>query len=315
MTATGSLVVRQAAAEDLAGILRLHAGRFGAAVDAELWRWKYERLPGLSRSVVAVVEGSAVVAHAGALGLEARSPKAEGLLWQLVDFVGTAHGGTLRSAMVEAGRALLAGIPRAQDLPWVFGFPGERHFQLGERSFGYRPVRRIPYLEGTIPERDDGSEVGISDSCDAWAEAAWEACAVSGVCRTTAFLNWRYHGRPDRYYRFYRLSSPSAAADGLLVFGFDGDVASAAEVWLPPGGEWRAGVLAVGQDLRRTGMRRWRFWAPAVAETAGLLRELGVAPSGADLFLGCGAGAAGSDSDPVAEAASIHYSIGDYDCT
>jgi hypothetical protein len=62
-------------------------------------------------------------------------------------------------------------------------------------------------------------------------------------------------------------------------------------------------------------MRRWRFWAPAVAETAGLLRELGVAPSGADLFLGCGAGAAGSDSDPVAEAASIHYSIGDYDCT
>lgn len=311
MTATAAATVRPATAEDLPGILDLYAHRFAAAIDEDVWRWKYERLPGPSRSVVALDEQGAILAHAGALGLDARTSSAQGILWQLVDFMGTTLRGGLRSAMVEAGRSLLTEIPRAGDLPWVFGFPGERHFRLGERVFGYRPVRRIPVLEGEIP-RGDGAELESGDSCADWAQAAWEACASSGVRRSTAFLNWRYHARPDRYYRFYRLCSSHSGVDGLLVFAFDGVLAKAAEVWLPPGETWVRALATVGGDLRRMGMERWRFWPPSTAETAETLAELGVGPSGESLFLGCQGRA---PVDPVAEAAAMHYSMGDYDCT
>jgi len=306
-----SLTVRPSSAADLPGILRLHATRFGQPLDPEVWSWKYDRLPGLSRSVVALDGCGAVVAHAGALALEARSATAVGLLWQLVDFVGTTRGGGLRSAMVEAGRALLDEIPRPQDLPFVFGFPGERHFRLGERAYGYREVRTIPFLEGSIPD-SEGGEVEIGDHCGSWVEETWEACAANGVRRSAAFLNWRYHARPDRYYRFYRLPS-SSGSDGLMVFAFEDRLAKAAEVWLPPGGSWAAAVAGIASDLRAMGMVRWRFWPPVGREAVRLLDALGVSATGDGLFLGCRAGK--GRAEPEVEAAALHYSMGDYDCT
>lgn len=314
-----TVTVRSPQSEDLPRVLALYRERFATSIGEDVWRWKYDRLPGLSRSIVALDDRGAVVAHAGALGLEARSRTERGILWQLVDFMGTARRGGLRSAMVEAGRALLAQIPRPGDLPWVFGFPGERHFRLGERVFGYRRVRRIEVLEGEIPTGDgaEGAELDVADSCADWAEAAWEACTPTGVRRTADFLNWRYHARPDRYYRFYRLAS-ERGADGLLVFAFEGEVAKAAEVWLPPRGDWGGALLAVGRDLRRMGMRRWRFWPPRAVETARALGALGLGPSGESLLLGCRGRSQVGDGvaiDPVAEAAAVDTSMGDYDCT
>jgi len=298
--------------EDLPGLAVLFADRFGHPLSPEDWSWKFRQVPGEGRSLVAVEEGTgAVVAHAGALRLPARWQGGETGIWQLVDFAGTPRRHGLRPPLVDLGRQLLDDLPAAGEAPWIFGFPSERHFRLGERVFGYRPLAEIEELAGLLPEASAPDEVRVEtgDSCGDWAEVVWEACGVLGVRRSAAFLNWRYHARPGRYYRFYRLSS--AGVEGLAVFAFLGEEAWAAELWLPSEAEWYPSMLAVAADLRATGFRGWRFWPSPQARSNDLFARLDLRPAGERRFVGCRGRSGGPD--PVAAAAGFTYSMGDYD--
>lgn len=322
--------IRATRPEDLPGLDALFRGAFGHGLSAEEWEWKYRRLPGEARSVVAVAAGGAVLAHAGALGLAARGAAGPGRIWQLADFAGAARGGGLVPPLVRAGRALLDGIPGPGDLPWIFGFPSPRHFRLGERAFGYRPLAEIRPLAGPIPEAGaraprPASPPAGAEPCErlstaggpagGLAERVWEACAADwglagGVRRTTAFLNWRYHDRPGRYYRYYRLTA--GAAEGLAAFAFVGREAWAAELWLPPADGWYDALSAVAADLYAAGLVTWRFWPPPPG--SGLdatLAALGLRPLAETVFAGC-RGAPGGP-DPAAAAAGFYYAMGDYD--
>jgi hypothetical protein len=311
------ITVRPTVKGDLPGLSALFEARFGHPLLPEEWTWKYRRLPGQARSLVAVDLDGTLLAHGGALRLAARWRGGEGGIWQLVDFAGRAGGGSLRPALVELGRRLLADLPGEADAPWIFGFPSERHFRLGERVFGYRPLTTLVPLAGELPEANEAdaahaASLWSGDMCGDWAEAIWERCAVHGVRRSAAFLNWRYHARPHRYYRVYRLRQ--GAAEGLAVFAFVGEEAWATELWLPPAGEWYSPVLAVAADLRAAGLRTWRFWPPAAgdADLGALLARLGVRPEGEPRFVGC-RGAAHGRVDPIAAAAGFFYAMGDYD--
>ena len=333
------ITVRPTAAGDLAGLGALFAARFGHPLSSEEWEWKYRRLPGEARSIVAVDGAGAVLAHAGALLLPARWRGGEGGIWQLVDFAGAPGGGGLRPPLVSAGRRLLADLPREHEAPWLFGFPSERHFRLGERVFGYRPLASLAPLAGRLvpappgpaaaaasaagtpgtpgtpgaPGAPGAAAVWSGDSCGDWAEAAWERCAALSVRRSAAFLNWRYWARPRRYYRFYRVPG-GGGQEGLAVFAFVGDEAWATELWFPPAGEWYSPMLAIAADLRAAGLRVWRFWPPPAGDpgTAGLLTRLGLHADGQPRFVGC-CGAAHGRVDPAAAASGFHYSMGDYD--
>jgi len=289
--------------EDLSRLTAFLADRFGRGWTPEEWRWKYQAIPGEARSLVAVDAFGEILAHAGALRLPARLPGGEASIWQLVDFAGTTRRRGLRAPLVELGRSLLADLPREGEAPWIFGFPSARHFRLGERVFGYRPLVEVEELGGDITaEPPADARIDTSDSCGPWAEAVWEACGVAGVRRSAAFLNWRYYARPHRYYRFYRLVAD--AAEGLAVFAFVNEEAWAAELWLPPAGRWYPALLAVAADLRASGFRRWRFWPPP-AGLGELFAALGLSPTGERRFIGC-RGEAGA-------AAGFYHAMGDWD--
>ena len=300
----GTVSFRPTTPDDLPALTGFFADRFGHPWSPEEWTWKYRSLPGEARSLVAVDGDGAILAHGGALCLPARWRGREVGLWQLVDWAGKARRG-LRPPLVELGQRLLADLPREGEAPWIFGFPSERHFRLGERVFGYLPLAELEELAGPLPEPSSGDGlVEVGDSCGDWAEAVWEACGVEGIRRSASFLNWRYYARPHRYYRFYRLASKGI--EGLAVFAFVlGGEAWAAELWLPPGGEWYAPMLAVAADLRAAGLQRWRFWPPL----SGL--DLGLRPSGVRRFVGCRGRKDGED--PVEAARGFVYAMGDYD--
>ncbi|HKV11008.1 MAG TPA: hypothetical protein VJ725_22905 [Thermoanaerobaculia bacterium] len=297
--------MRSTRPEDLPSLGALFSDRFGHGLSPEEWTWKYRAIPGEGRSLVAEISGE-VVAHAGALCLPARWRGGEAGIWTLVDFAGTTRRRGLRPALVELGRQLLADLPRKGDAPWIFGFPSERHFRLGERTFGYRPLTTAEIFGGEIPEAavPQGVRIETGDSAGDWAEALWESCGVLGVRRSAAFLNWRYWARPNRYYRFYRLFS--GEMEGFAVFSFLGEETWAAELWLPSGAEWYPSLLAVAADLRATGLKRWRFWALPDS-------RLGLSFTGERQFIGCRGREGGED--PVAAAAGFTYSMGDWDFT
>lgn len=305
---------------DLQALSRLFEDAFGHPLSREEWLWKYRQLPGTGRSAVAVDAAGRVLAHAGALRLPGRWAGGEGEIWQLADFVGAARGGGLRPPVVELGRWLLADLPGPGDAPWIFGFPSRRHFLLGRKVFGYGPLGTFGELTGPLPPATGGEErepgVGrvrleVSDSCGAWAEAVWEACATFGVRRSAAFLNWRYHARPGRYYRFYRMVG--GGGEGLAVFAFVGDEAAAAELWLPPDLDARAALGEVATDLRAAGIAGWRFWPPpAVCGGGERLAGLGL-EAGRDVFVGFRGGPGVHEPPPAS--AGFYYAMGDHDIT
>ena len=288
MSELGAIRARAAVPADTAALLELFRASFGHALAPAAWEWKYRGVPGEARSVVAE-RGGRLLAHAGALCLPARLRGARRGIWQLVDFMGSTSGSGLRAPLVAAGRALLADLPRDSDAPWIFGFPSARHFALGERAFGYAPVGTLQPWSGDLAAArgEAAGLIELSDCAGDWAAQAWRACAVDGVERSLDFLNWRYHARPERYYRFYRLHSGTAAADGLAVFAFHAPVALAAELWLPGGGDWGPALRAVARDLAQTGMSEWRFWPPHAASVEKLLAALGCRPQGEPVFVGC----------------------------
>jgi hypothetical protein len=294
---------------DLPALSALFADRFGHPLEPDEHDWKYRLIPGEARSLVAV-DGGEIVAHAGALRLPARWRGEDRDAWQLVDFAGTTRRRGLRPALVELGCELLHDLPGAGDVPFLFGFPSERHFRLGERTFGYRPLEQIPVLAGELPAGLSDAALQISDHDEGHAEPVWERCGVDGVRRSSAFLNWRYWARPRRYYRFFRLVS--GAEEGFAVFAFVGEEAWAAEVWLPPSGEWYPSMLAVAADLRATGLRLWRFWEPPLPWLRPLYEALGLRPTGERRFAGC-RGRLDDPVDPVEAAGGFTFSLGDYD--
>ncbi len=297
------LVVRPTTPADLPALGALYAEGFGRPLSAAEWEWKYHHLPGEARSLVAVDDG-AVLAHVGAYALPARWSGGEGLVWELADFVGRPRG--LRPPLVRAGLTLLADLPRAGDLPWIFGFPSARHLALGERVFGYRWLPPIVPWEGPLP----GGRGGPVEACEVagdWAEAAWEACATHGVRRSVAFLNWRYWARPERYYRLYRLRA--GGHEGLVVAAFVGASAWLAELWLPAGADWMPGLAGVAANLSAAGFESWRAWPPAEGDEP--LRRLGMRPLATGVPCGCRA-RLGAEVD-VALARSLYYAMGDHD--
>jgi ribosomal protein S18 acetylase RimI-like enzyme len=308
------LELRPTRPEDLPSLSLLFERRFGHPLAAAEWTWKYGQIPGRARSLVAIEaqggEGS-VIAHAGALLLPARWRGGEGGIWQLVDFVGSTARRGLRAALVAAGHALLSDLPAAGDAPWIFGFPSERHFRLGQRVFGYRPLAEVEVLEGALPVGGVswGAAIESADLADEGSEALWEACGGLGVRRSAAFLNWRYYARPERYYRFYRLATGSAR--GFAVFAFVGTEAWAAELWLPEPSDWTAALRAVAADLAATGFRSWRFWNPSSLRLRGQLTSLGVHRAGRRQFVGCRGRP--EEPDPAPYAAGFTFAMGDFD--
>ena len=304
------LEIRPTRPDDLPSLGALFADRFGHGLAGDEWHWKYRLLPGEGRSLVAVESGT-VAAHAGALALPARWKGGEGAVWQLVDFAGTTRRRGLRPALVDLGRALLAELPRRQDAPWIFGFPSERHFRLGERVFGYRPLTAVTPLTGELPGGKGDARLEIGDRCAdgaAWVETCWERCGGSGIRRSAAFLLWRYWARPQRYYRFYRLFS--GREEGFAVFAFSGREAAAAELWLPAEAEWYPSMLAVAADLRAAGFESWRFW-PGPGLAPRLAAALALLPAAERVFVGCRP--RDGEPEPGAAAHAFPYAMGDYD--
>ena len=305
------LVVRDTEPADLPALSELYQEGFGHPLSVAEWEWKYRRLPGEARSMVALL-GSELLAHAGAYALPARWQGGEAPAWQLADFVGRPRG--LRPPLVVAGRRLLADLPRPHDLPWIFGFPSRRHLELGERVFGYRWLPPIVPWEGALPaDAGNSADVESDDRAGAWAEEVWEACGVAGVRRSAAFLDWRYYSRPERYYRVYRLRA--GGVDGLAVAAFVGVVAALAELWLPAGPDWTPSLLAVAADLRQAGLERWRAWPqPPRGGDAGtvLLQRLSMQPLAEEVPCGC-RGRSGAADDLGDLPRSLYYAMGDHD--
>ena len=93
----------------------------------------------------------------------------------------------------------------SRGVPFCFGFPNARALEVSHRIVGSRtlfPVweRRVPCAAFPAAPRDCGAGDSVSEAFDPLWAAASRFLAEAAV-RDRARANWRFHARPNRYYR------------------------------------------------------------------------------------------------------------------
>jgi len=257
--------VRVAEPGDGACIRSLHARVFGSEMSEAEWSWKFESNPDGRFGVVAVVDGRIVGNYAGwgmrflvggtpalvyAVGDVATEPSARKL--------GGRHG--VYRTMVDAFYGALAGR-----VPFCFGFPNDRALAVSNRLAGTRtlhPIRQILVDCAEFPEPPAGA--GSGDFVDESFDPLWDAASrflKNAPVRDRARVNWRFHARPNRYYRmvWWKEAGRQRAWAALSVSGQDALVADFL-------GSDRDGrdlpplFAAAAAEARRMGARRLVFW-------------------------------------------------------
>ncbi len=269
-----SFEVREASLSDSEGIRNLFQRVFGREMTAAEWSWKYARDPDGWIAVVALHEGR-IVGHFGACGHQALIGGQSRIVFSLVDVAtdpAVRHLGGRRGVLRTMSESLFP-LLRERGAPFGYGFPSPRHLRVGEKFIGYRghfPVRELSF--GVVGSPPGISEV--SDCADSRLDALWEKAGFhlgrAALVRDRLRANWRYHARPERYYRMvtlrdgrgwgvlsglgeialvmdYQIEEPHGSLFGELFRALSSEGASMGAVrlvfWEPPGGPYRDFLL------------------------------------------------------------------------
>ena len=260
-----SFLVRRAGRDDVAGIRRLHARVFGAEMTEAEWAWKFDHNPDGRFGTVAVADEEIVGNYAGwgirflvggrpeisyGVGDVATEPSTRGL--------GGRHG--VYRSMAEAFYGALTGVA-----PFCFGFPNDRALTISNRLAGTRtlfPIRHVLVGCETFPPPPAGA--GSGDFVDESFDPLWEEAAgflTHAAVRDRARVNWRFHARPNRYYRMVWWKE-RVRLRGWAVLSVSGDHALVADYLGgdPEGRDLVPLFASAAAEARRMGASRLVFW-------------------------------------------------------
>jgi hypothetical protein len=261
-----SFEVREATPADGPGIRRLFERVFGSALPEEEWLWKFERNPDGWYGVVGVRDGEIVGNYAG-WSMQFLLDGEPRRLFSVGDVATEPSVRTLggrRSVYREMTELFYERVGR--EVPFCFGFPNQRAMRVSERIVGSRtlfPIRLVcvPFDAFSSPPSDLEAGDFVGQDFDPLWEAA-SVCLSHAVVRDRARVNWRFHGRPTRYYRMvWRRQAGEATAWAVLSVA--GEEALVADFLArePDGKDLPALFSGAAAEARRLGARRLVFWS------------------------------------------------------
>ncbi len=284
-------------ASDESEVLRLFAEVFGHTPDGIWYKWKYSH--GQADAVGLWDDSGRLVAHYAGL------PRT--LLWygkqieavQIGDVMVTPQ---VRGLMTRRGplfhvctRFFDRRVGKGKDCRVAFGFPNQRHVQLGATLGLYHDAGKIHLLRWVAKSKrispwwrwsplDKYSSSLKSQITKIWGTMARDmANCVLGV-RDANFLCWRFIDRPDRQYRLFILSRwPTGSAVAIVVMRFADGNAELLDI-IGPRKIIKVAIKAAITEAARAGAAELTAWAsPAVAAVLGA--EAVVEDSGASLAI------------------------------
>lgn len=259
--------IRESTAADAPGVRRLFERVFGTALSEEEWSWKFERDPDGWYGVVGLVDGEIVGNYAG-WGARFLLDGQTRLLYSVGDVATdptVRRLGGRRGIYREMAAAFYDRVGR-EGVPFCFGFPNPRALHVSEKIVGSRtlfPVRLVLAPVATFASPPADAETGdfVDESFDRLWETARSGLSQAAV-RDRSRVNWRFHARPNRYYRMiWRKSGGemlgwaalSVAGETGTVADYLGREANGSD--LPPL------FAAAAAEARRLGARRLVFWS------------------------------------------------------
>lgn len=273
--------IRESTAADSPGIRRLFARVFGKEMPAEEWEWKFARNPDGWLGTVAVADGEIVGNYAG-WAMRFRLDGQERLVYSVGDVATDpsvrALGG--RRGVYRSMADLFYEIVEARGVPFCFGFPNARAHEISNRIVGTRtlfPVRERHVSCDAFAAAP--ADAGAGDFAGEAFDPLWEGARAflpDAAVRDRARANWRFHGRPTRYYRMVWRES-GGRLDSWAVLSVVGELALVADFLSgrPDGGDLPGLFAAAASEARRLGARRLVFWETGGGPGAAILPSLG----------------------------------------
>ncbi len=296
-TPQGAFTIRPARPDDTPGILALWQAAFGRPLDPHIWAWKYTGPLG-AHTTLALAPDGRVAAAFPTLPVPARVDGAPALVELAMD---SASHPAFRDVLsgrsglfVRTARAHFAAA-RRRGVLGLYGFPGQRHFRLGALLLGYEPCQAQPVLLTGTPSRRPGRGLHLAPwGCGedlSWVDALDARHGpATALCRTAAFLSWRFLTHPQHPYRLWVLRPanllgrllaracrrPLGRPLGYLVTRSRPEACRVVDILLPPDPALAAAALGL---LARAVAAPLELWLSARHPLRPLLEAAGLRPA------------------------------------
>ena len=293
-TRAGAFTVRPYRPGDEKAILDGWHRAFGKEMEEAVWRWKYPGNPLGVRVVVCLSEDGEVAVHFAGIPYRCRLGEET---FQAVHSVDCYSRPDYRKVLVgrsglfvQTAKAFFdtftfePGDDDPGDMEeraaFLYGFPGERHFRLGEKLLAYtrfsrdkvffalpaesvissKGLGRKPLLGGLeeleLPESPGDISADASPRVEQFLEKAdvlWTSSTdgpgAFSVVRDGSYLRWRFLSCPSRRYALYGFYTfPGNRLRGWLAGVFEGDDFKVLDFFFPGGAE---AVVVAARALAR----------------------------------------------------------------
>lgn len=292
-TRTGRFHIRPYMDEDEAAVISLWKAAFGKEISQEVWRWKYHQ-PQFGRRIflcltsenVPVVMFSCMPYPALFFGNHARIGHAVDSMSH-PDFRGTVSG--RKGLFALTAKSFFDHYGRKDDLMFIYGFPGERHFRLGNILLDYTPLinsllyfmfksanikKRVKMFKGGL-----GSIKGDDPGLDYLSRKIRNYYPFA-VLRDSGFMNWRYEQHPLTSYQIFTYHSYFGRdIKGFMVIRLEDHLASIVDMFMPADHGMIIDFMARAcGHLNLIGFTDIRIWLPENHFQALALKSLGIEP-------------------------------------
>lgn len=278
----GTFTIRQYREDDEQKVLELWKIAFNKELPVDIWRWKYIDNPFGSVVYLCVDEKDrlATVMYGG-VPYPANFSGRPVAVVQLMDIM--SHPEYRKTGLfVKAAYAYFDHFGDGKGCPFVYGFPGQYHFEIGSKYLGYvRLESGMAYLEAGTEELSSsarllGARVGAAGEIDSAYDGLWRKHAplypLSAV-RDRAFIDWRFINHPSQTYTVLSCRNPlTGTLKGYAVLSIEKERAGIVDLLIGDDSRGIEDFLGrIGRWLNRQGVSRVNTWLPGnhfIAEAA-----------------------------------------------
>ncbi len=205
--------VRPLVSGDRDQVIALWQAAFGKSLHPDVWQWKFQGVFG-NRCMVAEHANGQLIAMFGGVPYQAHCQGRRVEIVHLWDNMShPQYRGLLggrRGVYVRTIDAFLEAYCGDGKVVFLYGFPGERHFRLGQLTQNYgRLEGGVACLQGNVPDISLPARVARVERLmdpdgrlDGLA-ALFDRQLPFWVRRDRRFIEWRYFRHPQRQYRVY----------------------------------------------------------------------------------------------------------------
>lgn len=289
---SGQYGIRPYQRADKEAVIRLWETVFEKPLNRDYWDWKYFANPYGQRIMLATSEAGEPLVFYGGIPYRANLEGRTVEVIHLMDIM--SHPAYRKTGLfVKTVEAFIDRFGADDRAVLFYGFPGQYHFQIGNRYLKYRELSGGANFwtadPRTLSSHGDppGEIFEIAGDAGAFDEL-WLKNAKYypfSIIRDAKFINWRFKLKPEASYEIYgyrvepgqgRAQGMAQGMAGYAVFVRNADAVVMADMLMPPDKAIFQGFMTkVADRWVQKGIKRVETWLPANHFLNRLLSETG----------------------------------------